>query len=63
MMLCITIYYKYSAVSDNKYELIQVVVAANVTTYKSFLNPIMISIIQIEKSLDGVLGIRTLRAT
>ena len=50
MMLCITIYYKYSAVSDNKYELIQVVVAANVTTYKSFLNPIMISIIQIEKA-------------
>ena len=34
MMLCIIIYYKYSAISDNKHELIQVAVTANVTTHK-----------------------------
>ena len=34
MMLCIVIYYKYSAVSVNKHELIQVIVAANITTHK-----------------------------
>ena len=34
MMLCIIIYYKYSAISDNKHELIQVIVAANITTHK-----------------------------
>ena len=36
MMLSISIYYKYSAVPDNKHELIQVTVAANVTTQKTF---------------------------
>ena len=34
-MLCIAIYYKKSNVSDNKHELIQVVVAANVTIHKT----------------------------
>ena len=34
MMLCIFIYYLDSAFSDNKHELVQVVVAANVTTHK-----------------------------
>ena len=34
MMFCIVIYYKYSAISDNKHELIQVIVAANITTHK-----------------------------
>ena len=37
-MLCIVIYYKEPAVSDNKHELIQVVVTANVTTHKKSLN-------------------------
>ena len=39
MMLCIVIYYKYSLISNNKHELIQVVVAANVTTQKSLMLP------------------------
>ena len=34
-MLCIAIYYKLSAVSDNKHELIKVIVAANITTHKT----------------------------
>ena len=34
MMFCIVIYYKYSAISDNKHELIQVIVAPNVITHK-----------------------------
>ena len=38
MMLCIVICYKYSTISDNKHELIQVIVAANVTTHKSSEN-------------------------
>ena len=33
-MLCIFIYFLNSAVSDNKHELIQVAVAANVTVHK-----------------------------
>ena len=38
MMLCIVICYKYSTISDNKHELIQVIVAANVTTHKNSEN-------------------------
>ena len=38
MMLCIVIYYKQPAISDNKHELIQVVVAANLTTHKIFVS-------------------------
>ena len=38
MMLCIVIYYKYSAISDNKHELFQVIVAANVNTHKNLLH-------------------------
>ena len=34
IMLCPLLYYLNSAVSDNKHELIQVVVVANVTTHK-----------------------------
>ena len=35
MMLCIVIYFKYSAISDNKQELIQVAIAVNITTHKN----------------------------
>ena len=35
MMLCIIIYYLNLAISDNKHELIQAAVAANITTHKT----------------------------
>ena len=44
MMLCIFFHYLNSAVSDNKYELIQVVVAANVTTHKITTRPVQLFI-------------------